>query len=268
MEQIITDSKPIIILVDFNLHVDLPNNVAALKFLDLLETFGLKQHVNVATHRCGHTLDLLITRSDDDLVSNLNVTDPIISDHLAVHCKIAFKKPSYQRKEISYRNLKSVDKQRFITDIKKSLLNNFENISDVTELTALYDNTLSSILEQHAPLRKRTVTMRPSSKCYTAEIKAAKSKRRRLERRWGSNKSEDNRKRYIDQCYTVNKLVYQTKMTFYSTLIQENTSNQAVLFNTVDKMLNREAQNKLPSYDNASCLANKFADFFAEKIQT
>ena len=57
-------------------------------------------------------------------------------------------------------------------------------------------------------------------------------------------------------------------MTFYCTFIQENTFNQAVLFNTVDKMLNRKAQNKLPSYDNASCLANKFADFFVEKIQT
>ena len=131
-------------------------------------------------------------------------------------------------------------------------------------MTILY----SSILEQHAPLRKRTVTMRPSSQWYTAKIKAAKSIRRRLERRWRSNKSEDNRKRYIVQCYSVNKLVYQTKMTFYSTLIQENTSNQAVLFNTVDKMLNRKAQNKLPFYDNASCLANKFADFFVEKIQT
>ena len=56
LEQIVTDPKPIIIFGDFNLHVDLPNYVAALKFLDLLETVGLKQHVNVATHRCGHTL--------------------------------------------------------------------------------------------------------------------------------------------------------------------------------------------------------------------
>ena len=54
-------------------------------------------------------------------------------------------------------------------------------------------------------------------------------------------------------------------MTFYCTLIQENTLNQAVLFNTVDKMLNRKARNRLPSHDNASCLANKFAKFFFEK---
>ena len=33
-------------------------------------------------------------------------------------------------------------------------------------------------------------------------------------------------------------------------------------------MLNRKSQNKLHSYDNASCLANKFSDFFVEKIQT
>ena len=58
------------------------------------------------------------------------------------------------------------------------------------------------------------------------------------------------------------------KNNIFCTLIQENTFNQAVLFNTEDKMLNRKAQNKLPSYDNASCLANKFADFFFEKIQT
>ena len=48
---------------------------------------------------------------------------------------------------------------------------------------------------------------------------------------------------------------------------EENTLNQAVLFNTVDKMLNRKAQNKLPSYDDARCLANKFADFFVKKVQ-
>ena len=58
------------------------------------------------------------------------------------------------------------------------------------------------------------------------------------------------------------------KNNIFCTLIQENTFNQAVLFNTEDKMLNRKAQNKLPSYDKASCLANKFADFFFEKIQT
>ena len=41
-------------------------------------------------------------------------------------------------------------------------------------------------------------------------------------------------------------------MTYYNcTLMEENSLNQAALFNTVDKILNRKKQNKLPSYYNA-----------------
>jgi hypothetical protein len=71
------------------------------------------------------------------------ITDPVISDHLAVHCKIVLKKPSFQRKEISYPNLKSVDKQCFKTDIKESSLMNFDNIDNVTELIDLLQVSLS-----------------------------------------------------------------------------------------------------------------------------
>ena len=44
-EQEIIDPKSIIILGNFTFHVDLPNDAAAVKFIDLLETFGLKQHI-------------------------------------------------------------------------------------------------------------------------------------------------------------------------------------------------------------------------------
>ena len=54
----------------------------------------------------------------------------------------------------------------------------------------------------------------------------------------------------------IHNLVYQTKMTFYSTLLRKNSFKQAVLYNIVDKTLNRKAQKKLPLYDD------KFADFF------
>jgi hypothetical protein len=76
---------------------------------------------------------------------------------------------------------------------------------------------MASTLEKHAPLRKRTVTLRLSLQWYTTKIKAVKSMRRRLEHKWRSNKSEDNRKRYVDECNMVNNLIYQTKMTLYST---------------------------------------------------
>ena len=56
-----------------------------------------------------------------------------------------------------------------------------------------------TILEKHAPLKKRIVSLGPSSPRYKDEIKsAAKTKRRKLERKWRSNKSKDSRKRYVD----------------------------------------------------------------------
>ena len=51
-----------LVLGDFNIHVDVPNDIDAVKFLDLLESLGLKQHVTEATHIFGRTLDLVITR--------------------------------------------------------------------------------------------------------------------------------------------------------------------------------------------------------------
>ena len=44
----------------------------------LLDVFNLNQHTNGSTYEDGHTLDLVITRSDDDLVSNLSIDSPFV----------------------------------------------------------------------------------------------------------------------------------------------------------------------------------------------
>ena len=72
---------------------------------------------------------------------------------------------------------------------------------------------------------------------------------------------------YVDQCNRVNCLNYESKMKFYSSVIEENSFNQFELFRAVEKMLNLKAPPKLPSHDCATDLANRFADFFTEKVQ-
>ena len=58
------------------------------KLHNLQESFNLKQHVATPTHYRGQTLDLIITRSEDDLVDGIVVRDPSLSDHFAVHCTL------------------------------------------------------------------------------------------------------------------------------------------------------------------------------------
>lgn len=95
------------------------------------DIFNLVQHVKGETHRNGHTLDLIITRSDEtSLVSNVHITDPVISDHFAVHCRLAIKKSNFPRKEISYWKVIQVDRENFREAIiRNSPLLNFEPIS-------------------------------------------------------------------------------------------------------------------------------------------
>ena len=74
------------VLGDFNIHYDDAKQSEPLRML--LRSFNLIQHVDVATQRCGHTLDLVITHDDEDLVSSVTVTPDSLSDHHCVEVKL------------------------------------------------------------------------------------------------------------------------------------------------------------------------------------
>ena len=86
LEQLIPNSDNLLIVGDFNFHLDDSKNTDVIKLHNLLESFNLKQHVATPTHSRGHTLDLIITRSEDDVVDGIVVSGPTLSDHFAVHC--------------------------------------------------------------------------------------------------------------------------------------------------------------------------------------
>lgn len=53
----------LIILGDFNIHVNTPSCHLVSEFLQLLDCFSLTQHVHIPTHIKGNILDLVITDS-------------------------------------------------------------------------------------------------------------------------------------------------------------------------------------------------------------
>ena len=83
LETIILSPESLILTGDYNFHVDVEDDPDARAFLDLLASMGLKQHVNVPTHVSGHTLDLMITREHDLVISCVPVpTDISRTTHL------------------------------------------------------------------------------------------------------------------------------------------------------------------------------------------
>ena len=160
LEQYVTDSSSLLITGDFNLHVNNNLDKSSRNFLALIDSFNLKQHV-CSTHRAGHTLDLLLTRDDDQLVTSVSIHDAAFSDHFVVNGVLSLDKPLFTKKQIIYRSFKNFDIDLFISDIRgSSLISNPPN--ELDDLVALYDSELSGVFNRHVPIKKRTVYYSPS----------------------------------------------------------------------------------------------------------
>ena len=94
LENVVMCPEAIVISGDFSLHLDDLRDNDTKKFEDLLETFNLSQHVSGPTHLSGQTLDLIITRSSDEIVLAFPKTTFPISDHLITQCPIGFSRPA------------------------------------------------------------------------------------------------------------------------------------------------------------------------------
>ncbi|KAJ8346514.1 hypothetical protein SKAU_G00279150 [Synaphobranchus kaupii] len=126
-------SANIVILWDFNIHVDSPSGHSAVDFLSLLECLNLKQLVKVPTHTRGHILDLVIT--DSVPITHLQVTDLGVSDHKAVLMELAFLPPLAKSKRcMRFRNWKKIS--------PASLSEDFLNFPAPTSQSLFYSNLI------------------------------------------------------------------------------------------------------------------------------
>ena len=93
LEAIALCEEQLVVVGDFNIHVDLSNDSNSMKLLNFLESFSLQQHVVDPTQVCGHTLVLIITRQSDQIIRSTPKVDSYISDHASVLCQLHSSKP-------------------------------------------------------------------------------------------------------------------------------------------------------------------------------
>lgn len=141
-------STRIVILGDFNIHIDNPSCHLAAEFLSLIDCLGLQQHVKAPTHTKGHTLDLVIT---DAPINNLEINDLGVSDHKLVSMAFSCMLPTIRpKRQISFRNWKQIDPTSIIVDLQHI---SCPVSATVDELATYYNIALSSVFDLHAPIR-------------------------------------------------------------------------------------------------------------------
>lgn len=146
LEHYITITGALMITGDLNLHVDNKSDPTCINFLQLLESFNLRQHVRDPTHRSCHILDLIITREDENIIGPVSVTESVISDHNFVDCSLNLLKCE----------IKSIDIERLKSCICDSLGPSTDISIDANYLVSRYYSEVTRIIDIHAPLIKET----------------------------------------------------------------------------------------------------------------
>ena len=210
-------------------------------------------------------------REQDDHICGINVFDYCLSDHHSISLHLEAGKPPTIEKEIVYRKLKSIDRDQLKSDIGNLTLRQ-KPPEDIDQLAETYNSVLGTIIDKHAPLLKKRVTVRPVSEWFNDlidydSITNARSVRRKYEKKWRATRDHASRAMFDAQSRIVDTLGDEAKTAFYTRKIGESAGNQKSLFKIFDKLMNRRADNSLPSHQLSSSLAERFGDFFNGKIE-
>ena len=233
-----------LILGDFNFHVDDPSNTYAKKFLETISLFDLIQHVKIQTHTAGHILDLVMSR-DDLLIENIISDSSINSDHFAILFQLSIPCPPRPRSVITYRNWKQVYFPTFDNDVSSRFLQFPPSLNE--GVSQYYSRTLE-IVDKHAPLKSKTVTVRMESPWYTANLTNEKCLRRRLERKARRAGLPTDLKTCSDQRNRYNHLLSEAKTNYYRSNIVEAPS--ADMWRFCNKFFGKPSSSVLPNHSS------------------
>ena len=138
---------------EFSFHLE-PTGSNSKTFHLLIDSFDLIQKVK--THIHGHTHDRVLTKSNNDNISNVHTTDAI-SDHLSISFTQNLSTPRSQTNTaITFHKYHKIDNEKMKTDLLASeLITNPSKEADI--LYRQYHTTLSTLIDKHAPPHTNTL---------------------------------------------------------------------------------------------------------------
>ena len=183
LDGVLTSCARLLLCCDFNCPWA-PVEPISPAILSLINSYDLKQHIDVATHIRRNILDLLFDQGSTNFISDINVSSVTFSDHSLVRCKLNVCHKNIVVEKTTTRDFKRFDAKVFSTRLLESDI--FTHPSDtVDEFVDQIEKNVSQILDDLVPLK--TITKRKPSKphCWlTDDAIKAKRTRRKLEHRW------------------------------------------------------------------------------------
>ena len=248
---------------DMNIHFDNPLRSLTKQTLSTLSLYSLVQVINKPTHRCGHFIDWVIVRPDDDIHRKSTVTDSLESDHNCTksHFNISVSKPSTLYRTV--RNIASIDRPSFIAEL--SSVSEFSSVENANH----FCDFLRTVLDKHAPPSLRKFITHSSSPWFESiryELFIAKRERRQAERKWRNIRLTIFKNLYGQAKHKVSKHVHTAKCEFYTERIALASSSKE-LHQIVNTLSNRHPPKILPTIYPSADLPSIFIKHFTNKVE-
>ena len=266
LESVVLSDELLCIAGDFNIHMNKSEDPYQIRLSELLVSYGLVNHVHVPTHKHGNTLDLLITRDNDELNFSEPTTGYMISDHYFVHSNLGFPRPNLTFKSITFRKIKDIDITAFRRDLSV-ICDELLQINDINVLATQYNKLLGKCLDKHASPQEKTMISRPKTSWYTDSLKEMKRERRRLERKYRQTNSDINFNNFKHAKNTYVSALNQAHCDHYESEIIGAKGNQRKLFSIIQELAAVNKDNPLPDYTCIKELADQFGDFLLAKLR-
>ena len=271
LERFIEVQEELLIVGDFNIHVDTVNSLSD-SFTNILDANGLKQHVDQPTHRKGHTLDLVITRDTSGLLRS----PPVISisgvgdltgasscDHYAVWCYLNIARPKTISKTVTYRSLRKIPIHDYRADILRVVECNSETAGALVEQ---YNGKLQALTDKYAPPQNKTITLKPHAPWYTEALRREKRERRKCERTATRTLLTVDREIAEERYARRTVQIEQAKAAYYTSQIDKNKGDSKTLFKLTNSLMGKNGETILPTHSCDKTLADQFLFFFHNKI--
>ena len=260
-QNILADQGDLILIGDFNVHMDNPTDSDTILFNDFLDSFNLVNKIDFEMHQNHHTLDVIITSYDYDSITNVS-RGHYLSDHCFIYATLQLEINHPDLHQMIYRKLKNIKQEKISLDLRSITLEG----QDLAALVSEYNTKLWNILDTHAPLKERVIRKCHSQCWFDDQVKMEITLQRMKEQRWKSDPNEYNYIAFYNQQRYITGLIKSKKKLFYVTKIQQNANNPKEIFNITNKLLSRNDQLPLPAYEDKRDLANDFSSFFINKI--
>jgi hypothetical protein len=168
-------------------------------------------------------------------------------------------------KAVQFRKLKSIDFASFCNDLSRSSL--FASpVTDCQEAVIEYNATLSSVLDDHAPLIRRCFTVRPDNPWDSEEIHSSRRCVRRSERGWKRTKLTIDKEIILLGLQELHNMINKAKTTFLESQIHDSSRKKVSLFRLIDSLLLPKHFLRMPAHPSLTELVERFSDFFVSKM--